>query len=89
MPRRAGRALRAAGLKFGAADSILKAEHRDFICEGKPDAERYLQHLIGKAQFVLQIEPGNVWFADIKMALQKEIERSKYNDRDGKIAKFD
>lgn len=76
-------------LKFGAADSILKAEHRDFFCEGKPDAERYLQHLIGKVQFVLQIEPGNVWFADIKMALQKEIERSKYNDRDGKIAKFD
>lgn len=76
-------------LKFGAVDSILKAGRRDFIREGKPDAERYLQHLIGKAQFVLQIEPGNVWFADIKMALQKEIERSKYNDRDGKIAKFD
>lgn len=76
-------------LKFGAVDSILKAGRRDFIREGKPDAERYLQHLIGKAQFMLQIEPGNVWFADIKMALQKEIERSKYNDRDGKIAKFD
>ena len=51
-------------LKFGAADSILKAEHRDFICEGKPDAERYLQHLIGKVQFVLQIEPGNIWFRE-------------------------
>ena len=60
-------------LKFGAADSILKAEHRDFICEGKPDAERYLQHLIGKVQFVLQIEPGNIWFREAINQLKEEI----------------
>ena len=60
-------------LKFGAADSILKAEHRDFICEGKPDAERYLQHLIGKVQFVLQLEPGNIWFREAINQLKEEI----------------
>lgn len=57
-------------LKFGAADSILKAERRDFIREGRPDAEWYLQHLIGEAQFVLQIEPENKWFQKALAALK-------------------
>ena len=60
-------------LKFGAVDSILKAERLDLICEGKPDAGRYLQHLIGKTQFVLQIEPENGWFREAINQLKEEV----------------
>ena len=49
-------------LKFGLAGSILYARRIKFMNNGMPDEEKYLQHLIGKAHFVLQIEPENQWF---------------------------
>ena len=55
-------------LKFGPEDSILHANRMEFIDDSGPDADRYLNHLIGKLNFVLQIEPDNQWFRD---ALEK------------------
>ncbi len=56
-------------LKFGPGESIMRGEHRDFIVDGKPDEERYLQHLLGRTQYVLQIEPENQWFREAKQKL--------------------
>lgn len=49
-------------LKFGLAESIRYAGRTEFIGENGPAEERYLNHLIGKLHFVLQIEPENAWF---------------------------
>ena len=57
-------------LKFGLEDSIRFAKRTEFMRDGAPDAERYAQHLIGKANYVLQIEPENRWFREALERLQ-------------------
>ena len=57
-------------LKFGLEDSIRFAKRTEFMRDGVPDAERYAQHLIGKANYVLQIEPENRWFREALERLQ-------------------
>lgn len=57
-------------LKFGLEDSIRFAKRTEFMRDGVPDAERYAQHLIGKANYILQIEPENRWFREALERLQ-------------------
>lgn len=57
-------------LKFGLEDSIRFAKRTEFMRDGVPDAERYAQHLIGKANYILQIEPENRWFRETLERLQ-------------------
>lgn len=64
-------------LKFGAADSIIKGSRTDYILDGKPETERYLYHLLGKAQYVLWVEPDNQWFREAKHALKEMMRRLK------------
>ena len=66
-------------LKFGAADSIIKASRTDYILDGNPETERYLYHLLGKVQYVLWVEPDNQWFREAKHAL-KEMMRGLKED---------
>ena len=68
-------------LKFGPAESIRHANRADFIGEKGPEEARYLNHLIGKLHFVLQIEPENAWFRD---ALQKVEQRQESQYKIGK-----
>ena len=57
-------------LKFGVEDSILHGHRSDFIEDGKPICcPTYMLHLIGKVQYVLQIEPENLWFKDAQKKL--------------------
>lgn len=58
-------------LKFGLKESILHANRTDFLCDGQPDVERYYAHLIGRLQFVLQIEPDNEWFRKAFLAMRR------------------
>ena len=44
-------------LRFGLADSILRGGHATLLTDGVPDTERYRQQLLGRVQYVLQIEP--------------------------------
>lgn len=53
-------------LKFGFEDAIMKSNNRNFIVAGNdeelPDALKYKNTLVGRVNFVLQIEPENKWF---------------------------
>lgn len=57
-------------LKFGMENSLLYEKRTEFMCAGVPDTERYAQHLIGKINYVLQIEPENRWFRQALAQLQ-------------------
>lgn len=57
-------------LKFGIENSLLYKKRTEFMCGGAPDTERYAQHLIGKINYVLQIEPENHWFQEALAQLQ-------------------
>lgn len=58
-------------LKYGLSDCIIRSGKAEFISDGKPNAERYLNSLQGKINFILQIEPDNPWFAEAKNKLKK------------------
>lgn len=58
-------------LKYGLSDHIIRSGKAEFISDGKPNAERYLNSLQGKINFILQIEPDNPWFAEAKNKLKK------------------
>ena len=49
-------------LKFGLTESTIAANRKKFIDEGLPNPNSYRQNLLGRINFVLQIEPGNQWF---------------------------
>lgn len=55
-------------LRFGLADSILRGGRAVLRTDGVPDTERYRQQLLGRIQYVLQIEPGNRWFREAKQS---------------------
>lgn len=57
-------------LKFGIENSLLYEKRTEFMCGGAPDTERYAQHLIGKINYILQIEPENHWFQKALAQLQ-------------------
>ena len=56
-------------LRFGLADSILRGGHAALRTDGVPNTERYRQQLLGRVQYVLQIEPENRWFREAKQKL--------------------
>ncbi len=61
-------------LKYGLAESIMNSNKTDFIKNDTPDTKRYYNNLIGRINFVLQIEPDNEWFSQ---ALHKIKTRGK------------
>lgn len=56
-------------LRYGLSDAILAGKRTAFLREGQPEPERYRAHLLGRVQYVLQIEPENKWFQEAKMQL--------------------
>lgn len=58
-------------LKFGPYDSIRYANKTAFIGEEGPEADRYLLHLAGRLNYVLQIEPDSAWFQNALNEIQK------------------
>lgn len=49
-------------LRFGLSQAIIRGNRTAFLLNGQPDEACYLAHLLGKIQYVLQIEPENQWF---------------------------
>ena len=57
-------------LKFGIEESIVRGNRLDFLENGHPICcSKYMLHLIGSVQYVLQIEPKNRWFQNAKQIL--------------------
>lgn len=61
-------------LKFGLEDSMKYGKKNDFFENGKWDTARYKCHLIGKINYILQIEPENKWFQAAKENLSKSFD---------------
>ena len=59
-------------LRFGLEDSMRKSGKAEYFCDGNWDTERYLQSLLGKINFVLQIEPQNRYFSEKKEELKRK-----------------
>ena len=53
-------------LRYGLREAIFEGKRTAFLRDGQPDPERYRAHLLGRAQYVLQIEPENRWFQEAK-----------------------
>ncbi len=49
-------------LKFGLAQNIMNGDKVDFVKNCTPDTATYYNNLVGRINFVLQIEPENRWF---------------------------
>jgi len=56
-------------LKYGFENAILHAARKEFITYGKADTERYFHNLLGRVNFILQIEPHNTYFIEAKGSL--------------------
>lgn len=56
-------------LKFGLKDSMIHGKKNEFFQNGIWDTERYFCHILGKVNYVLQIEPENKWFQTAKIEL--------------------
>ena len=56
-------------LKFGFENAILEGRKRDYIEYNVAEIQRYYNHLTGKLNYVLQIEPENKWFLEAKEKL--------------------
>ena len=56
-------------LRYGLCEAILGGKQTAFLRDGQPDPERYRAHLLGRVQYVLQIEPENKWFQEAKKRL--------------------
>lgn len=65
-------------LKYGSSNCILHTQKLEFMDKGIPNKIRYLQHLIGKTNYVLQIEPNNKQFYKARTQLILEIEKENY-----------
>lgn len=61
-------------IKFGIADSIVKLRKMEFWKTEMANATGYYNHLCGKINYVLQIEPQNKWFADALVKLKEKYE---------------
>lgn len=65
-------------VKYGLADSIIKGNKTEFLCRGNPDIVRYYNQLIGKLNYLLQIEE-DVWFVQMKEKLKSRYYREIKN----------
>lgn len=52
--------------KYGIEDAIIKGGKHDFIKQDIPQSDSYYSYLIGKTNYVLQIEPNNKYFIEAK-----------------------
>ena len=57
-------------LKFGLDDSIIKGNKTEFMQNGYPDGRRYFNHLQGKINYILSVEPENDWFSNAANSLE-------------------
>ena len=65
VPKQAKRKLRQEiyyAMKFGLRDALMHSGDESFFTDGKPDTDRYQNHLIGRISYVLQVEPDNERF---------------------------
>ncbi len=53
-------------LKYGFENAILYADRKEFITYGNADVKRYFNHLFGRVNYILQIEPHNSYFIEAK-----------------------
>ena len=58
-------------LRYGAVDSLLFARREIPLHEDQPSFCKYLDRLIGKARYVLSVEPNNEWFRTAAENLEK------------------
>lgn len=49
-------------LKYGLAQSIMSGDKSNFVKNNTPDTTAYYHHLVGKINYVLQVEPDNQYF---------------------------
>lgn len=63
--------------KFGAHDVILKNNYTDYISNGNTLDEKYINSLLGRINYVLQIDPDNNEFAKEKDKLCSYIQQIK------------
>lgn len=49
-------------LKYGIAESIMNGDKTDFVKNNTPNTQAYYRNLIGRINYVLQIEPDNDYF---------------------------
>lgn len=67
-------------LKYGSSNCILYIQKAGFMDNGIPNKAKYLQHLIGKTNYILQIEPNNKQFYNARAQLISEIEKENYHE---------
>lgn len=65
--------------KFGAEDVILRNNYTDYISDGKALSEKYIHSLLGRVNYILQIDPHNTEFLSEKQKLQNYIYCNKHD----------
>ncbi len=58
-------------LKYGLAQNIMNGDKSKFIKNCTPDTKAYYNNLVGRINYILQIEPDNKWFSNALYELRK------------------
>ena len=57
--------------KYEVMEHLRRCNKKEWMIEGQPDPVRYLQHLLGKIQFILQISPEDVQFREAREDIRR------------------
>lgn len=59
--------------KYGVEAHLRRSGKTEWMCEGEPEVLRYLQHLLGKIQFILQTDPEDAVFGRAREDIREMI----------------
>lgn len=57
--------------KYGVMEHLRRCNKKEWMTEGESDTVRYLRHLLGKIQFILQISPEDVQFREAREDIRR------------------
>lgn len=59
--------------RYGVQEHLKRTGKKEWITASGPDAKGYIRHLLGKTEYVLQVNPKDEYFLEVREYLKKEL----------------
>ena len=59
--------------RYGVQEHLERMGKKEWITALGPDTKRYIHHLLGKTEYVLQVNPKDEYFLEARIYLKKEL----------------
>lgn len=69
-------------LRYGAVDAVLRGGHTEFSDNGRVQTQSYCRHLLGRVEYVLQIQPELTAFQRYRDQLRELVDCLPWEDED-------